>query len=67
VKRHIFSFLFAIESPIGGKTDPLITSIGRGIDGPTAIPPTYIDPFPELQIFDLVLLIYKINVKSTVV
>ena len=54
MERHVFSFLFAIEGPIGRKTDSLVTSIDRGIDGPAVIPPTYIDPFPELQVFDLV-------------
>jgi hypothetical protein len=67
MKGHVFSFLFAIEGPIGRKTDSLITTIGRGIDRPTVIPATYINPLPKLQVFDLVLLIYKVNVKSAVV
>jgi hypothetical protein len=57
----------AVLSPVGGHAHTLGAVGTRGCDGPTVFRMTNLNTLPKLQIFQFVIIVEKVDVKSTVV
>jgi hypothetical protein len=64
---HVLSLLVAVLSPVGGHTHTLRAIGTRGGDGPTVFWMTNFNTLPKLRVFQFVIVVEKVDVKSTIV
>jgi hypothetical protein len=67
VDGYVLRLLMAVLRSVGGHTHTLGAIGTRGGDGPTIIRMTQLNASPKLGIFQFVIIVEKVDVKSTIV
>jgi hypothetical protein len=64
---YVLSLLVAVLSPVGRHAHTLGTIGARSSNGPTIVWMTNLNTLPKLGIFQFVIIVEKVDIKSTVV